>query len=184
MLESRLRWAVLSPSFTSRFHARTKSFAVTGFPLLHLAFLRRLKVHVLKSSLAVQLSAIPGISISVAGSVSVRPSYKARTTSVSGGAEASAGSKLFGNRPLLQRNSWTFCGNVCAKKGSGSGFSSCVQEIETITEIRRRINRSDPDRPNSPPRARDLLLRSISISTSRVPQFRKNDQWRESFNFS
>ena len=49
--------------------------------------------------------AVAGVSRKVRGSISVSPSKRARTMSVSGAAAARAGSKLFGVLPLLQRNS-------------------------------------------------------------------------------
>src|ERR1035437_4905957 len=84
--------------------AKTKSSAVTGSPLDHLAFLRNLKTQVV-ASVCFQLSATPGTVLPFA-SLAVKPSNKWRVRLLAPTDSASAGSSVSVSEPLLRIRVW------------------------------------------------------------------------------
>src|SRR5512140_1298098 len=98
----------------------TKSCAVTGSPLDHLALGRSLNTQV-SGSVCFQLSATPGTVLPVE-SVAVRPSNRSRARLLAPTDSAMAGSRDSGSEPLLRTSvwvgwSWTPGGITAAKPG-------------------------------------------------------------------
>src|SRR5512140_939369 len=85
----------------------TKSCAVTGSPLDHLAFCRSLKTQV-TGLVCCQLSATPG-TILPALSLAVSPSKRSRVRLFAPTDSARAGSSVSGSDPLLRTSVWVGC---------------------------------------------------------------------------